>query len=140
MEASLEQIDSIGFSLCDFAYDADFSHADDYVLKITKAVLEKKLGGSRLLNVNIPKKSSEGINGIKVCRQGEGNWEEEFVEGKDPRGRKYYWMSGHFIQQDHMKDTDLWALSQNYISVVPSTSDLTDYKQLINVNELLNET
>ena len=139
MAASLENIDSIGFSLCDFAKDAIFSHADEFILKIVKSVLDKKLEGSKLLNVNIPKKTDEKIKGMKICRQGKGNWEEAFLEANDPRGRKYYWMSGQFINQEHSTDTDLWALSQNYISIVPSTSDLTDYKQLANVNQIINE-
>lgn len=139
MEASLEHIDSIGFSLLDFSKDANFSHADEFILQIARSVIDKKLDGSKLLNVNIPKKSSEKIKGIKICRQGKGNWKEEFIEGIDPRGRKYYWMSGQFIMEEHEKDTDLWALSQNYISVVPSSSDLTDYNQIEKVNQIINE-
>ncbi len=139
MEASLENIDSIGFSLLDFAMDATFSHADEFILKIVNSVLNKRLSGSKLLNVNIPKKTENEIKGIKICRQGKGNWEEKFIQGRDPRNRPYYWMSGQFINRDHAKDTDLWALSQNYISVVPSSSDLTDYEQIANVNQIINE-
>lgn len=130
MEASLEGIDSIGFSLLDYSFDAVFKHADSFILSIVKSVLEQKLGGSQLLNVNIPKDSERGIQGIRICRQGEGVWEEEFIKAEDPRGREYYWMSGKFVAKKHDEDTDLWALENGYISVVPSTSDLTDYSQI----------
>ncbi len=130
MEASLENIDSIGFSLLDFDFDATFSHADNYINTIVHQVLDQKLLGSRLLNVNIPKYGDEPIKGIRVCTQGSGVWKEDFQEGVDPRGRKYYWMTGQFISEKHQEDTDLWALENNYISIVPSSSDLTDYDQI----------
>lgn len=130
MEASLEGIDSIGFSLLDYSFDAVFEHADNFILSIVKAVLDKKLAGSQLLNVNIPKDSEIGIQGVKICKQGDGMWEEEFIKSEDPRGNDYYWMSGKFVTKKHAEDTDLWALENGYISVVPSTSDLTDYSQI----------
>lgn len=135
MEASLENIDSIGFSLLDYDFNADFSHTSEHILRIVSSVLEAKLSGSKLLNVNIPK-SGVQIKGVKICRQGEGMWEEDFVESLDPRGRPYYWMTGKFIVKTHDKDTDLWALENNYISIVPSNSDLTDYDQLEKLNYL----
>lgn len=139
MEASLENIDSIGFSLLDYSFDADFSHADEYILSLAKNVLDKGLQGSKLLNVNIPKKSEQPLSGIKICKQGEGVWEEEFIESEDPRGNTYYWMSGKFVRKDHEEGTDLWALENNFISVVPSTSDLTDYQQLSRLSFLENK-
>lgn len=130
MEASLENIDSIGFSLLDFDYEADFSHSNKYILSMVQNVLKEKLEGSRLLNVNIPKISDEEIKGIRICKQGSGVWQEAFKEGIDPRGKKYYWMTGEFKTLEHEEDTDLWALENNYISIVPSSSDLTDYLQI----------
>lgn len=130
MEASLENIDSIGFSLLDYPANAEFSHANKYILQIVHSVLDNKLQGSRLLNINIPKESEEDIKGIKICRQGEGVWEEDFVRSEDPRGRPYYWMTGKFIVKRHEEGTDLFALENNFISIVPSSSDLTDYKQI----------
>ena len=136
MEASIEKIDSIGFSLLDFAYDADFSHANEYITQIVNQVLNNGLKGSKLLNVNIPKKSDTPIQGIKICKQGKGSWEEEFIESKDPRGNTYYWMSGRFTKDSNDKDTDLLALEQNFISIVPSSSDLTDYAEIENLKYL----
>jgi 5'-nucleotidase len=130
MEASIEGINSIGFSLLDFSYSADFSAAAHYARKLAHEVLRNGLPDCNLLNVNIPAVPMKEIKGIKVCRQAEGNWIETFQEGKDPRGQRYYWLTGEFSHDDHEEDTDLYALEHNYVSVVPSAHDLTDHKAI----------
>lgn len=128
MEASIESIPSIGFSLVDYSYEADFTAARFYVRKIVASLLEKKLDKHLLLNVNIPSIPQELIKGIKVCRQAYAKYEEDFEERKDPHGKKYYWLTGEFINFDKGKDTDVWALEHGFISVVPVQFDLTHYK------------
>ncbi len=130
MEASMEGIDSIGFSLLDFSMKADFTQATKYLKLIIAHELKNGPKTGRLLNVNIPKIKSSEIKGIKVCRQANARWKETYREGTDPYGGKYYWLSGEFINYDKGDDTDIWALENNYISVVPSMHDLTDYAML----------
>lgn len=130
MEASLEGIDSIGFSLLDLSFEADFSASKHFGKQIVEKVLRHKLSGTKLLNVNIPLGSVEEIKGVKICKQGDGTWVEEFKEGIDPRGQKYYWLTGHFINQDIHPDADISRLEQKYISVVPSGHDLTIYSSM----------
>lgn len=127
MEASIESIPSIGFSLLDYKFEADFTAAKHYAHKIIKTVLDKKLDKHLLLNVNIPSVPLELIKGIKVCKQAYAKYKEEFAERLDPHGKKYYWLTGEFINFDKSKDTDVWALKNNYISVVPVQFDLTNY-------------
>jgi 5'-nucleotidase len=67
------------------------------------------------------------IKGIKVCRQAYAKYKEEFEERKDPSGKKYFWLTGEFLNFDKGKDTDVWALNNNYVSVVPVQYDLTNY-------------
>ncbi len=128
MEASIESIPSIGFSLLDYNYEADFTAARHYVKKIVSSLLQKKLDKHLLLNVNIPSIDLELIRGVKICRQAYAKYEEDFEERKDPHGKKYYWLTGEFLNFDKGKDTDVWALKNNYISVVPVQFDLTNYK------------
>lgn len=135
MEASLEGIDSIGFSFLDFSFEADFSHAIPHIEKIIQNILKRKLQKSQLLNVNIPRGE---IKGIKVCRQAKGTWVEEFVESKDPRGEPYYWMTGKFSYTDPANDNDLKALEKGYISIVPSHHDLTHYDSIPTLTYLEN--
>ena len=134
MEASIEGIDSIGFSLLDYSFDADFSEAKKVVKSLVKKMLDKKLSGCKLLNVNIP--SGQEIKGMKVCRQGEGNWVEDFQEGLDPRGQKYYWLTGKFVNYDAGNDTDIWALENGFVSIVPTGHDLTVHATIDNLKYL----
>lgn len=140
MEAAIESIPSIGFSLLDFNIEADFTAARFYVHKIVSALLQdKKLDKHLLLNVNIPSVSLELLKGIKICKQAYAKYEEDFDERKDPQGKKYYWLTGKFINFDKSRDTDVWALNHNYVSVVPVQFDLTNYtlkKQLEKSNLL----
>ncbi len=127
MEASIESIPSIGFSLLDYRFDADFSAAAFYANKIIKTVLANKLDKHLLLNVNIPSVPKKDIKGIKICKQAYAKYKEEFDERIDPHGKKYYWLTGEFINFDKDDDTDVNALKNNYVSVVPVQFDLTNY-------------
>jgi 5'-nucleotidase len=130
MEASIEGIDSIGFSLEDYDMDADFDPATPWIKSIMEHVLSNGLAASKLLNVNIPHPSLGPIKGMKVCRQAEGRWEEEFVEGEDPRGQKFYWLTGNFATNDTGAGTDISALREGYISIVPSLHDFTHHRAI----------
>lgn len=133
MEGAIEGIPSIGFSLSDFAQDADFEPVKKYVLAIAKQVLANGLPKGSLLNVNFPK--TNDIKGIKICRQAIAKWEEEFDERLDPHKRKYFWLTGKFALNDHGEDTDEWALANNYVSVVPVQFDLTAHHVISVLNE-----
>jgi 5'-nucleotidase len=138
MEASIESIPSIGFSLLDYRFDADFTAAKFYANKIIKTVLTNKLDKHLLLNVNIPSVPKKDIKGIKVCKQAYAKYKEEFDERIDPHGKKYYWLTGEFINFDKDEDTDVQALQNNYVSVVPVQFDLTNYtlKKLLEKKKL----
>ncbi|MCW5921285.1 MAG: 5'/3'-nucleotidase SurE [Saprospiraceae bacterium] len=130
MEASLEGIKSIGFSLDDFSFDADFSPSKPWVRKVMEHALQHPFKHGNLLNVNIPKLPAEQIRGLRVCRQADARWVEKFMEGRDPSGQPYYWLTGEFVNEDNADDTDIWALQNGFISVVPSMHDLTNYKAM----------
>lgn len=134
MEAALEGVDSIGFSLLDFSFNANFEYCKPFAKQLIEYTLKNGLGKASLLNVNFPK--IENIKGIKVCRQAQARWIEEFQEAEDPRGEKYYWMTGKFVNDDKGTDTDIWALENGYISVVPAIHDLTDYKAIAGLTDL----
>jgi len=127
MEASIESIPSIGFSLLDYRYEADFTAATFYANSIIKTILKNKLDKHLLLNVNIPGVPMNDIKGIKICKQAYAKYVEDFDERTDPQGKKYYWLTGEFVNFDKSKDTDVWALQNNYVSVVPVQFDLTNY-------------
>lgn len=134
MEAAIEGIPAVGFSLCDFAYDANFSLAKKIATRIASNILSNGLPAATLLNVNIPKVSEVDFKGVRVCRQAVAKWKEEFDERLDPNGRKYFWLTGKFVNNDKGDDTDEWALANNYASVVPVQFDLTAHYAMPNLN------
>lgn len=127
LEASIEGIPSIGFSLLDPSVEADFSAAKKYSRMLVEQLIGKRLDKHFCLNVNIPALPESLIKGMKVCRQAYAKYEEDFEERKDPAGKNYYWLTGEFVNFDKKKDTDVWALAHNYISIVPVQFDLTNY-------------
>ena len=131
LEAAMGEIPAIGFSILDYSLEADFSHAAPFVTKIAGDVLQNGLPKGIALNVNFPKMSDVAYKGIKVCRQASAYWKEDFEERLDPRsGKPYYWLKGDFIVKENMEDTDLYALKENYVSIVPSQFDFTAYHAL----------
>jgi 5'-nucleotidase len=135
IEGAIEGLPAIGFSLGDYGHSADFSHTRAIVHTIATEVIRFGLPQGIALNVNIPAKSAEAIQGIRICRQTKGHWGEEFEERKDPYGRRYFWLTGSFINQDKGEDTDEWALKNNYVSIVPCQYDLTAHYALPILNE-----
>lgn len=127
VEAAIESIPSVGFSLLDYSVEADFSAARKYVRIIVEQVLQHPLDKHLILNVNFPAIPDSLIKGIKVCRQAYAKYEEDFIERNDPTGKKYYWLTGKFVNFDKGRDTDVWALEHNYVSVVPVQFDMTNY-------------
>ena len=127
MEASIESIPSIGFSLLDYRFEADFTAAKFYAHKIVGSLLKTKMDKHLLLNVNFPVVPLAEMKGIKICKQAYAKYEEDFDERLDPHGKKYYWLTGEFVNFDKGDDTDVWALQNNYVSVVPVQFDLTNY-------------
>lgn len=138
VEACMDGIQAIGFSLNSYSSDADFSHVDDYVLKITRDVLENGLPQGVCLNVNIPKRGIEPIRGIKVCRQARAKWIEAFDVRQDPHGKNYYWLTGEFVLDDNADDADCISLEDNYVTVVPTQYDWTAYTALATMKRLEN--
>ena len=84
VEAGIEGIPAIGFSLCDFAYNADFKAGEKFIKRVIAEVLKNKLPKGVVLNVNIPKLKEHEIKGIKVCRQADAKWEEKFDKLVNP--------------------------------------------------------
>ena len=128
VEAGLEGIKSIGFSLLDYSWDADFSACKDYIRKISLNLLKERKE-NLILNVNFPSNTKK-FKGIKVCRQAKGYWEDTYDKRVSPLGKEYYWLTGNFVNQEDSKETDEWALSQGYVSLVPISFDMTSHQDI----------
>jgi 5'-nucleotidase len=131
IEAGIEGIPAIGFSLLDHDWNADFEHLKPYIKKIALNVLQKGLPEGTVLNMNFPKSP---IKGVKVCRQAKSNWVEEFDKRTNPQGKEYYWLTGNFIDLDKQEDTDIHALENGYAAVVPVQFDMTAHHFIQQLN------
>lgn len=138
IEACMNGLPAIGYSLFSLDPDADFDHLDTAILEITKKVLKEGLPKGVCLNVNFPKRSEEPLKGIKVCRQAACRWVEFFKDNFDEDGERFYDLEGTFESDDIKSDTDLWALNHNYASMVPTCYDWTAHSQIEPMKEFEN--
>ncbi len=134
IEAGIEGIPAIGFSLCDYSWEANFAPAEEHIKTIVGEALEKGIPKGVVLNVNIPRTEENGIRGVKICRQARANWKEKFDKRTNPMGKDYYWLTGEFELLDRGEDTDEWALANDFISVVPTQFDLTAHHAIQDLN------
>ncbi len=130
-EGAINGIPSIGFSVTDHDKNADFNASAHFADIIIKDVLENGMPKDSFLNVNIPNIPLSEIKGIKICKQTDGVWKQEYEKRIDPHGGVYYWLTGYFSNNEPNNEmTDEWALQNNYVAVVPVQLDTTDYKYL----------
>ncbi len=123
IEGCIFNVPSVGFSLCDFTPDADFSAAAEVAKKVAKTVLAEGLPTGICLNVNVPQGT---IKGIKITSQTHGKWVNEYMKANDGSGRDVYWMTGNFENwEEGNENTDEWALANGYAAVVPVKIDMT---------------
>ncbi|WP_111625028.1 5'/3'-nucleotidase SurE [Arenibacter echinorum] len=134
IEAGIEGIPAIGFSLCDYSWNANFEASKEAIQKIVREALRNGIPNGVVLNVNIPKTDNKAPKGIKICRQARANWKEKFDKRTNPSGKEYYWLTGEFELLDKGEDTDEYALSQDYVSVVPTQFDLTAHHAIQHIN------
>ncbi len=135
VEGALENIPSIGFSLLDYDQNADFGDSAIVAERIIAKALNEKFPEFTCLNVNIPRSNGEKLKGIRICRQGIGIWEDKLVKREDPMGHPYYWLAGDFKEMDKGQDTDIWALKNHYVSVVPIQFDMTAHQHIPTFND-----
>jgi 5'-nucleotidase len=137
-EGAMNGIPSVGVSLCSFDLDSDFSVVVKHTEPILKRLLATNTDKNLCLNINFPYIPETDFLGMKICRQADGLWKEDFIEYQDPSGRPFYWLSGEFINNEpDSADTDEWALAHGYASIVPINLDSTDYARLKIIDYLL---
>ena len=132
MEGCMKYIPSVAYSLCDHSEDADFEPLRPFVEKFTRQVLEQGLPQGVCLNINFPLLGKgEQFRGVRVCRMAHGTWDNEITRCHHPRGYDYFWMIGHYQNDEpEADDTDNWALQHGYVAVTPTRMDVTAYEVL----------
>lgn len=126
IEGCLKGVPAIGYSLCDHDADADFNPMLPYVRKIAEEVLVHGLPKGTCLNVNVPKTSE--LKGVRICRQTDASWGNEWCKGQHPKGGEYFWLTGKFTNNEpEAEETDRWALEHDYVAITPIQIDMTAY-------------
>jgi len=132
LEGTIQSVPSIAISHQNYSKDIDFSYFKNFIKNIATHILNVGLKNGVTLNINIPDIPFSKIKGIKVCHQGDGNWVEEY----EKKEQGFYWLTGDFVSFDTSKSSDIWAINNNYITIVPVKLDMTDYDYLKDLKDL----
>lgn len=107
-----------------------FETAAAFAAKLARTILDKGLPKDTLLNVNVPNRRSEAIQGVRFTRQGRRVYDGAIKETFDPWDRQHYWIGGGTPLWDEGEDTDAQAILAGYVSVTPLHLDLTNHVAL----------
>jgi 5'-nucleotidase len=126
VEGCILGIPSIGVSLEGYDLHADFSESCRFARQVAGSVLKEGLPKGTYLNLNIP--NLPKVKGIKVCRQADSRFINEYMRSENAFGEPVYWMTGSLFNIPPIyPDNDTLALDNGYASLVPCKIDVTDY-------------
>jgi 5'-nucleotidase len=129
-QAALLGVPAIAASLAGSAPRLEYVYAAEEVLGVARRVKQYGIPANTFLNVNVPPMPKDGYKGYMVTTQAQRfGGEERFVEMKHPDGRTIYWndfKEGATAPQG----TDIWAVSNGYVSVTPMRLGEADPSQM----------
>jgi 5'-nucleotidase len=123
-EGTILGIPSIAISL-NSVKGGDMNASQEVAKTVVKKVLKKGLPVGVLLNVNVPNIPLDIIKGYRITKQGKIVFKDQFEKREDPHGKFYYWMKGEIIN-DTNKDTDGYAIQNDFVSITPIHYQLTN--------------
>lgn len=124
MEGCMLGIPSAGFSLLHSSWAADFTECGPIIDTVVNDILQNGLPDGICLNVNIPARCKP--EGLKYCKASQGYWTDEYAEYRDPNGRPFYFLTGHFVDNDpDDPETDNYWLSRNWATAVRVKTDMS---------------
>ncbi len=134
-EGTMLGIPSVAISINSFNSD-EFRGAKETAIKVVHYLINNTLPSGTLLNVNVPYCPPEEIKGIKVTRQGNQYFQDDFDQRTDPRGRTYYWMKGKIVDDDQELYYDSKAVSDGYVSITPIHFQMTNESYFTKLEEI----
>ena len=102
-EATIHYVPALAVSLCSKKVNADFGPAAQLARRTAELILKEKLPEQVLLNINVP---GNWNGGVKLTRQSKKITRMVLLEGEDPRGRPYFWLSEQRLSRDTEMDSD----------------------------------
>ena len=139
LEGAIHKIPSIALSITSHDAEVDLEASKIYADQIIGKILQAD-NKEVCLNVNIPDIKQEEIKGMKICKQTIGAWFEEFFPIVHPHKiNPIFWLTGKYVNfEPERTDTDIWAIENNYVAVVPIKIDLTDYEMIEELKKYIN--
>ncbi|HKQ58186.1 MAG TPA: 5'/3'-nucleotidase SurE [Candidatus Eisenbacteria bacterium] len=134
IEGSMQGVPAIAASLATHG-PADFEASARFIRRLAEEIARRGLEGRQVLNVNVPYRPWDQIQGMKVTRLGTRVYSDTLIEKTDPRGRAYYWIGGQDPVWESHEGTDFHAVEHGHISVTPLSLDLTDYRAIVEMEQ-----
>ncbi|NOT68210.1 MAG: 5'/3'-nucleotidase SurE [Methylophilaceae bacterium] len=136
MEGYLLGIPSIAVSMSQHGVRY-YETAAKVVVDLVKRHQQTILPPPMLINVNVPDIPYADLKGLEVTRLGKRHKAEPVIKATTPRGETVYWVGAAGSAQDAGKGTDFFAITQQKVSLTPLQIDLTQFKQLEQLNSWL---
>jgi 5'-nucleotidase len=131
MEGRFLGLPAIAVSLCSREHrPAHFESAARAAAMLMERLLVDPLPADTILNVNVPDRPWDAIEGFEVTRLGHRHRAEPSIMQHDPRGRPVYWIGPPGSEQDAGPGTDFDAIRRGFISITPIHVDLTRFQAL----------
>ncbi len=110
-------IPSIAVSVSGFG-DLYYGAAARIAALIANSIKDNQFPKKLFLNVNLPNLPEEKITGIEMTTLGDRSYVDRVDSGHDGK-REYYWIIRGIPEWSVVPGTDVWALEQNKISIMP---------------------
>ncbi len=136
-EAALAGIPALAVSIDDF-HPVDLKAHAECVTRFLERIDPESCPPKRVLNLNFPGGSLEGVRGLKLCLQTQSVYDDRYEQRTDPRGNAYYWLSGEIPPEDLEPGTDRDLLSQGYATLTPLRFDFSDRELIAGLEETWN--
>jgi len=134
IEGSMQGVPAIAAS--QVARDVtDFSAPARFIRRLVEEIARRGLAGKQVLNVNMPHRPWQDVQGVTFTRLGTRVYADTLIEKTDPRGRAYYWIGGQDPVWESAEGTDFYAVEHGRISITPLALDLTDYRSVVEMEQ-----
>ena len=126
-EAAIHHLPAMAVSLVSKSAAPRFDAAARLTRSAAELILREGLPEQVLLNVNVP---DPWDGAVRFTRQSQKITRNQLSEGKDPRGRTYFWLFEQKLDKDVEPDTDYAAISARAVSITPLHLDPTHAESL----------
>ncbi len=134
VEGAIRGLPAIAVSIDSFD-DVHYETAAQVVVDLIQQIQWSEFKPHTVLNINVPAIPHDQLKGIRVTRLGLHRFKDIFERRQDLRGKAYFWQTGVVVDHGEEEDTDVVAVSQNYVALTPIYYDMTRYDYIDTVDQ-----